>query len=451
MLLMDFVQEVGKGWGPSWRGYFFRHSYPELADVIRMSREWFPQIDPGAKYVQSPHHTWTFSTGEQLMFRHFARPEDYWNYHGSQVTWVGFDELTTWPTPECYTSIFSCLRSTRPGIPIRVRSATNPGWVGHNWVKNRFNLPTRSLSGIGNEILTPGEPNRVAIHGDFRQNLALMFAQPDYEQNIRAAAKAIGGDNYVRAWVYGDWDITAGGMFDDLWDSNTHSLPAVDPKLVPRQWRLDRAYDHGQTKPFSVGWYAESNGEPMIIETDDGLVTYGPVRGDIIRIDEDYGWTNKADTGVNMSARDIARRILDREKDKGIKGRVRTGPADSQIFVKDASQNDPSKSVAGEMLKVGVNWDKCPKGPGSRIQGWQTIRQYLQGSIPQADKTRDEPGLFVTDNCRQFMRVFPVAPRCKEKPDDVDGQYEDHILDELSYRLRHQRHELVVTRRQRDY
>ena len=124
-LLMDFCQFVGRGFGSDWRGILFRRTYPELGDVIAKSRKWFPQIFPGAKYNAGEHY-WTFPGGETLLFRHFKVPDDYYNYHGHAYPWIGWEELTTWPTPECYTSMFSCARSANPQIPIRVRSTTNP-------------------------------------------------------------------------------------------------------------------------------------------------------------------------------------------------------------------------------------------------------------------------------------------------------------------------------------
>ena len=63
-----------------------------------------------------------------------------------------------------------------------------------------------------------------------------------------------------RAWLFGDWDITAGGMFDDLWDASVH---VVQPFEIPGTWYLDRSFDWGSSKPYSVGWWAESDGSDI--------------------------------------------------------------------------------------------------------------------------------------------------------------------------------------------
>ncbi len=427
-ILMDFLQHVGVGWKGEWRGVLFRRTYPELQDIIDKSLKWFPKIFPNAKYNRSEHF-WAFEEGEQLFFRHFEKPVDYWKYHGHSYPWQGWEELTTWPDSKCYTSMFSCARSTAKGIPIKVRATTNPYGVGHNWVKMRFRLPISPLGKIRSPVIRDAldhdgnaEPERCAVHGSIKENKILIHADPHYIPRIRAAAR---NPEELRAWLEGDWDIVAGGMFDDVWRSEIHVVPDIPFNRIPRAWRIDRSYDHGQARPFSVGWWAESNGEP--IQFNDRL--YGQVRGDLYRIAEWYGWTGEPSGGVPLLAGDIARGILEREADWGLKGRVRAGVADSSIY----DDYEPGSSVAGDMLKVGVSWSRSDKGPGSRVQGWQQLRKYLTNAREQY---REEPGMFVMARCDQFLRTVPVLPRDDLRIDDVDTDAEDHIGDEVRYRLR---------------
>jgi len=50
ILLMDYLKDVGVGWGPSWRGIIFRQTYKQLFDVMQKAHEWIPQIFPKAKF-----------------------------------------------------------------------------------------------------------------------------------------------------------------------------------------------------------------------------------------------------------------------------------------------------------------------------------------------------------------------------------------------------------------
>lgn len=124
-LLMDFAQETGKGYGADWNGIIFRRTFPELKDIIQKAKKWFPRIWPGAKYNAS-QHVWTWPKGEMLSFRQFSKPIDYYKYHGHSYPFIGWEELTTWPTDECFKSMFSCSRSSIPGMPRKIRSTTNP-------------------------------------------------------------------------------------------------------------------------------------------------------------------------------------------------------------------------------------------------------------------------------------------------------------------------------------
>lgn len=303
------------------------------------------------------------------------------------------------------------------------------GNSGHNWVKSRWKLPIHPDRIYGevqrfnledsDEVL-----ERVAIHGELAENKLLLFADPNYVGRLREAAR---NEAELRAWLYGDWDIVAGGMFDDVWKPEFHVLPNFDLSTIPRGWRIDRSYDHGQSKPFSVGWWAESNGEPMEVE---GRYI-GAVAGDLIRIAEWYGWNGRPNEGLRMTSPEIATGILRLENEMGIKGRVRAGAADSSIFDKYEAQ----KSVAGDMRKYGVRWEPIDKGPGSRMQGWEQMRKMMRASIPKQG-VREEPGLFILDCCEQFKRTIPVLPRDDRNLDDVDTEAEDHVGDEVRYRLR---------------
>lgn len=424
-LLMDFLEMVGRGFGAEWRGILFRQTYPQLSDVINKSKKWFPLIFPGAEY-NKVEHTWTFPDGEQLLLRHMKSEDDYRNYHGHAYPWIGWEELCNWPNDKCYKVMMSCCRSTKAGMPRRYRSTTNPYGPGHNWVKSRFRLPHYRGKVIRDSYVDGDlEPPRVAVHGTIWENKILLHADPNYVQKIKAAAR---NPSELQAWVYGSWDIVAGGMFDDIWDSKTHVVPSLPLEMIPRRWKLDRSFDWGSSKPFSVGWWAESNGEPVEWN---GHV-YGRVPGDLYRIAEWYGFNGTRNEGVRMLASEVAQGILDREDDWSIAGRVRPGPADSSIYDEDNGNN-----IARDMQRKGVRWQAADKGPGSRKQGWEQIRKMLKQACPPVrGGPREEPGLFVFDRCDQFLETFPVLPRSDKDLDDVNTEAEDHIADETRYRVR---------------
>ena len=358
----------------------------------------------------------------QLLLRHMAKPADYDNYHGHAYPWIGWEELTNWATSEMYLKMFSCCRSTVPGMPRKVRATTNPYGKGHNWVKVRFKLPQMR----GCIIHTPDEPDRIAIHGHISENRILLDADPDYIKRIRAAASNPG---QIAAWLDGSWDITSGGMFDDLWTAATH---IVQPFQVPRSWYVDRSFDWGSAKPFSVGWWAESDGSDIIFPNGRRMRT---VRGDLFRINEWYGLKKGTENeGLRMLATDVADGIKMREIGMGLAGRVKPGPADPAIW-----SDENGNCIERDMRNKGVRWERADN---ARVPGWLQVRKLLKGALnldemdQPRETIRETPGVFVVgEKCPDFVRTFVPIPRDEKNPDDIDTDVEDHVSDEARYRM----------------
>jgi hypothetical protein len=416
-LIMDFCQHVGVGYGRAWRGVLFRESFPALADVVAKTREWIPKAFPGARFNETSH-TWRFPDGEELLLRFIANPKDYWNYHGHEYPWIAFEELTRWPNLECYDVMKSCNRSSRAGMPRKYRATTNSHGPGYHAVKRRFIDPAPRGRVINDEYGT-----RVAIHGHWRENKILLAADPDYIPRLRAAT--VDDPDKRAAWIDGSWDIIAGTFFGKAWDRRVHVLPTSE---IPIGWRIDRSFDWGSSKPFSIGWWAESDGSPIVVQYAEGARVRTFPRGTLVRVAEWYGCDPKIpNVGLKMTARAIAAGILERERELFPDRDVMPGPADSSIFdVQDGH------SIAKNFELGDVMWLAANKGPGSRKNGWVLIRDRL---VAAKAHPVENPALFVFDRCVDFIRTVPALPVSDKNPDDIDSSAEDHIGDETRYRI----------------
>jgi hypothetical protein len=413
-LLMDFAQHVGRGLGRAWRGVLFRRTTRQHADLIAKTRRWFPRIFPGARF-NSSRSVWTFPAGEELLLRYLDSEADYWEYHGHEYPWIGFEELTQWPTGEGYEAVKSCCRSAHPDVPRKVRATCNPHGPGHNWVKARFVDPAPA----GVPVTDEAGLTRVRIHGRLAENEHLLAADPDYARKLAAIPDPV----RRKAWLEGDWDIVSGGALDDVFDRAAHVLP---PFPIPASWRIDRSFDWGSARPWSVGFWAESDGTRA--KMPGGAYRTFPA-GTLFRVAELYGWTGRPDQGDRRLAADVAREIVRTEREHALlRGRtVHPGPADTQIF--DAAHG---RSIADEMAREKVRWRPADKRPGSRKAGLERLRLLLA-------RAREVPpeaaGLYVFEGCTQFLRTVPVLPRSSRDPDDVDTTCEDHVYDEVRYRI----------------
>jgi hypothetical protein len=478
--LMRFRRRCGLGYGRFWRGVIFDREYKNLDDLVSKSMRWFPEFGDGARFLSSKSdYRWHWPGGEELLFRAIKRESDYWGYHGQEFPFIGWNELTKYPDDTLFDMMMSCNRSSfvpenyplwidrkafeeqgaiklvpeysrramqylLPEIPLEVLATSNPYGVGHNWVKKRF-VNAAPMGKIVKRVVNVFNPRtqqredvvktQVRIWGSYREN---KYLSPEYIAEL----EMITDKNKRKAWLGGSWDIVAGGMFDDVWDTKTHS---VTPFKIPRTWRMDRAFDWGSSKPFSVGWWAESDGSDVTMP--DGTVR-STVRGDLFRFAEWYGWNGKANHGLTMLANDIAAGIVERELKMGLYGQVRSGPADNSIWdVEDGSSIATSMSrsvkVNGSTYK-GIHWLRSDKSPGSRKAGWELCRQRLKDALPVyvPDKQglprripRERPGLFVFNTCTMFLDLFPTLPRDEDDMDDVDTDSEDHIGDETRYKI----------------
>jgi hypothetical protein len=438
-LLMSFAQFVGKGFGRHWRGILFRQTYPQLQECIDKAIGWFQQVFGDDARYDKAKSQWSFKTGEQLFLRHMRVVDDYWNYHGHEYPWIGWEELTSWSDDKCYKKMMACSRSSNPDqrMPRMVRATTNPYGRGHNWVKARFRLPAGNGTVIRDSLDDDGlpEPPRIAIQGHLRENISLMQADPNYLNRIRAAAE---NPAELEAWINGSWDITSGGMFDDIWIDNRKTC-VIEPFPIPPSWRIDRAFDWGSSKPWAYGMWAESDGSD--VQTSAGLKS--TVRGDLFLIREGYGWRrNRPNEGRRQTAAECAAEIAKIEIDSGYRDRIQSGPADSSIF-----DVENGRSIASDLsnpvrledgTKVpGLAFQRADKSPGSRKTGWQQMRKYLKDSVPEQEGfPRERPGIFIFKHCEQWLRTVPSLPRDDKDPDDADTEAEDHMGDMTRYRVR---------------
>jgi predicted phage terminase large subunit-like protein len=123
---------------PGYAALLLRRTYKNLAQpgaLMDRSQDWLGGTD--ARWSGSDH-AWHFPGGSTLQFGHLQNEVDKFNYSSTEFQYIGFDELTEF-TESQYRFLFSRLRRRRGlDVPLRMRSASNPGGIGHEWVRRRF-------------------------------------------------------------------------------------------------------------------------------------------------------------------------------------------------------------------------------------------------------------------------------------------------------------------------
>jgi len=417
---------------PGLQVYLFRRKYPDLDKNHMQGPHGFPALlapwvqSGKAKIVENE-----IRIGKSRIFLcHCEYEKNVYNYQGAEMHVLMIDELTHF-SETMYRYLRSRVRAIgmefserwRDFFP-RVVAASNPGGLGHNWVKAAFISPKPPME-IWRTPASEGGMLRQFIPARMEDNPSLTRDDPEYEGRL----DGLGNPSLVRAMKGGDWDIEAGGMFDDLWRREIHVLP---PFPIPKSWHLDRAFDWGSSHPFALGWWAEADGTDAFMA--DGKIRSFP-RGTLFQVAEWYGWNGRPNEGCRMLASEIGRGIVEKEHamvkpvGRELPRVIHPGPADSSIF-----NEENGHSIADDFRRAGVVWKTADKTPGSRIAGAEAFRKRLKASMTFP---LEGPGIFFFDekHCPHSIRTIPALPRSPRNEDDVDTDAEDHCWDMVRYRI----------------
>jgi hypothetical protein len=435
-LVADFLQHVGIGLGSEHKGLLIRRTYPELEDIKSVAAKIIPRVFPTATYNETSS-TWTFPDGATLKFRPFLDASEWDRFHGRNVTWIGIDELATYRSLEPMQMLLSILRSSHPLARPRMRCCTNTWGSGRDAILEYFNLTPARAPTIGPLIAGGGGPPRRVITGSLLENWPLLKVQPDYIDTLRAATK----DNVAKqqAWIDGLWTAPPNMFFGDVpWDFV--KVPTFDP---PTPGRIRIGYDHGLSAPSAAVFCWESKGED--IEFKDGS-RKPTLRGDVFVVDE-YVAQSKPGVGPKptLYPADIAERIHKVVERRGWNQRlliVSGNIADTAIF--SPGQNDNRASVADDFERARIVFEPADK---ARVLGAAEVLKRLTNAKAPDEGVREEPGLFICENCQHLLGSLPNLQRDEREPDDVGTEQNDHEYDALRYWLRRDRVPPVRTRR----
>lgn len=404
----DWLDHSGT-YGEGAIGIFFRRKLVQLAEVIARTKQLFPKL--GAKYNEQ-QKTWTMANGARLKFAYLENDDDAEEYQGHSYTRVYVEEVTNFPSSAPIDKLRATLRSGA-GVPVGMRLTGNPGGPGHLWVKERYINPCKEGYKIIEESCESEDPDtgevitvtlaRVFIPSKLSDNKLMMRNDPTYVLRLRQSGSAA----LVKAWLEGNWDIIDGAYFSEF-DPVMHVLPAYEwLRKIPQSALRFRAMDWGSAAPFSVGWYAVSDG------------TWGLPKGALLKYREWYG-ASGPNKGLKMTADLVARGVKDREKDEVI----RYGVAGHDIFIRNGGP-----SIMETMAIYGCMWRKADN---KRIPGWEQLHQRFKG-VTDDDGLVVEPMLYFLDCCQDIVRTLPVLQHDKHNNEDVDAESEDHAAEETRY------------------
>jgi len=386
---------------PHFRGLLVRRTTEELRELISVSKTLYPQAIPNIKFMERDK-TWVAPSGATLWLSYLDRDDDVTRYQGQAFSWIGFDELTQWPTPYPFDYMRSRLRTTKDsGLELYQRATTNPGGPGHTWVKRMFVDPAPHGKAFWATDIETGQqlewPKGHSLEGKplFRRRFipATLFDNPYlaedgmYEANLLSLP-----ENQRKQLLEGNWDVSEGSAFPE-WNRATH---VVEPYDIPSSWTKFRACDYGYGSHTGVLWFA--------VAPDEQLIVYREL------------YVSK------VLATDLADLVLEAEQNDGT---MRYGVLDSSLWHR---RGDTGPSLAEQMIMRGCRWRPSDRSKGSRIAGKNEIHRRLQ-----IDEFTESPRLVFFNNCTNTIAQLPIIPLDKSNSEDVDTKSEDHLYDALRY------------------
>lgn len=223
-LIADWVSHAQR-YGRSARGLIVRKTLPELDNIIGRMHALYPRL--GARW-SAAHKEWHFPNGAILRCRYVETEADAYRYWGHEYNWIGIDEVGNYPDEKPIGILRGCLRSSS-GVPCFLRLTGNPGGPGHQWLKEKFVLP----SPMGVPFVGADRILRVYILSKLSDNHHVS----DREGYINKLA-AGNAPHLVKAWIDGDWDVVPeGGFF------RVDKIIKVRDTLVPKLTKIYQAWD----------------------------------------------------------------------------------------------------------------------------------------------------------------------------------------------------------------
>lgn len=142
---------------PGYSAILFRRTYNDLSLPGALMDRAFSYLNGTTAKWKSDKHTWVFPSTAKLAFGYLESEKDKYRYQSAEFQYIGFDELTQFLESQ-YRYLFSRLRRLEnSNIPLRMRSASNPGNIGHDWVKQRFNIKQFEYSEFQGRVFIPAK------------------------------------------------------------------------------------------------------------------------------------------------------------------------------------------------------------------------------------------------------------------------------------------------------
>jgi hypothetical protein len=399
------------------KALLMRRTFPELEkSLILRSQEVFPATG-GIWNGQLRRWRWP-EYGTVVDFGYAEHEQDVRKYDTTEYNYIGFDELTSFTEFQYTYLAFSRTRTSREGLPSFVRSASNPGNIGHGWVRSRFVEP----SIYGYKLIRDVKSGmyRIYIPALATDNPYLLKADPDYIRRLEMLPEA-----ERKAKLYGDWWTFEGQVFSD-WrlqpfpGDPENARHVVQYFNIPDYWPKVLAIDWGGGRAMTYALWGAVSPDARVYCYREYVARRSKIAdwaADLARLSE---FDDLVDVVIDPSAEQ------DRGEPKTIKKQV------EEAFNRPIRRANNDR-LGGKMLITDyLRWKNRPQRttPATnfdaeiaqrilRMRGLDHYKTYLKQFEPEPPET-NLPRLQVFDGfCPELCKTIPL---CVFEKDDKNGK-----------------------------
>ncbi|HET8923824.1 MAG TPA: terminase family protein [Candidatus Acidoferrum sp.] len=372
-----------------------RRTYPELESSLL---SYFRRDIPRKLYksYNESKHVITWHNGSTTRFGYCRTEYDVYQYQGAEFLFIGIDELThfTLKQWQFLTSrnrgparVYSAGQNAGKRIVPCMAGATNPGNIGHAWVKALWvdHVPPAGFEQSHRYNANDYEFIRARLDDN-----PIYASDAEYRRTLETLP-----EHLRRAFLEGDWNVFAGQYFD-IFDYGRHTARPEEicfESWWPRWVSVDWGFQH----PSAVYWHcavpATSGGGTRIV-------------------------TYREFVQNGLSPRMLAQAIAERS------GRERI----CEVFLSpDAFAHRTSESSIAEQLGDVLVANGLPRpapADNDRLGGWQLMYALLESN-----------SWVITDNCAKLIECLPQLVHDERRKEDVRKIEGDDPADAARYGL----------------
>ena len=400
-----------------------RRTYPELETSLLAQ---FRRMVPRSLYrsYNESKHVVTWKNGSTTRFGYCRNENDVYRYQGAEFLFIGIDELTHFTLKQwqfltsrnrCPAQVYSSGKNAGKRIVPCMAGATNPGNIGHAWVKALWvdHVPPPGFERP--ELYNPDDYDFIRARLDDNPIYANDAA---YRRTLETLP-----EHLRRAFLEGDWNVFAGQYFD-IFDYGRHTARPEEVRLEP-WWPRWVSIDWGFSHPSAVYWHCASPAplRSVISSEARNLSSSRPGRDpSVARLSHDDNpcriVTYREFVQNGLSPRMLAQAIAERS------GREHIAEV---ILSPDAFAHRTSEASIAEQLGDVLVMNGLPRpapADDDRIGGWQLMYQLLQSDA-----------WVISDDCSKLVECLPQLVRDERRCEDIRKVDGDDPADAARYGL----------------